>query len=328
MTSTINWGIIAPGRIAHKFAKDLALVKDAQLHAVASRSLERAQEFAKQYKAPYAFGSYKAMTSCPDLDVVYIASPHIGHHPHSLLFLKNKIPVLCEKPFAMNSRQVGEMVATAKTENTFLMEAIWTRFIPVFEKTLDLVQSGVIGQLNSIRADFGFKAPFDPNSRLFNPALGGGSLLDVGMYPVYIATHFFGKPQQILASAIKGGTGTDDSCAMVFSYPDNKLAILDSSVINHTRTTAVLYGEKGKIEMHSRFHEGERATLSVYGQPDEEIHVPKIGFGYYHEILEVNKCLWKGKKESEKLPLSFSTLLMEILDAVRSSAGIYYPDSD
>lgn len=328
MTSTINWGIVAPGRIAHKFAHDLALVENAKLHAVASRSLDRATDFAKQYHVPHAFGSYEAMTNCPDLDIVYIASPHVGHHPHALLFLKNRIPVLCEKPLAINTAQVREMVEAARTNNTFLMEAIWTRFIPVFAKTLELVESGVIGELNSIRADFGFKATYDPTGRLFNPALGGGSLLDVGLYPVYAATQLFGKPLKIQASAIKSPTGTDDSCAMVFSYPDNKIAMLDSSVINNTRTIAVFYGEKGKIQIHSRFHEGERATLSIYGKEEEEIHLPKTGFGYYHEILAVNECLRNGQTECKKLPLDFSLLMVENLDAVRKSAGIAYPDFD
>ena len=328
MTSTINWGIVAPGRIAHKFAKDLALVPGAKLHAVASRNYDRAKSFAEQYGATHAYGSYEEMTACPDLDVVYIASPHTGHHAHTLLFLQKKIPVLCEKPLAINSRQVQEMVDTARSNDTFLMEAIWTRFIPVFEKTLEILQSGVIGELNTLRADFGFKAPFDPHGRLFDVALGGGSLLDVGLYPVYIATQIFGKPHQIQASAIKGKTGTDDNCAMIFSYPNDKLAILDSSVINNTRTTAVIYGEKGKIELHSRFHEGERATLSVYDNKEEEIYLPKTGFGYYHEIVAVNECLLTGKKECEKLPLDFSVLMMQNLDAVRRACGIVYPDVD
>ena len=328
MTSTINWGIVGPGRIAHKFAKDLALVENAKLHAVASRSLERAKEFARQYGATHAFGSYDEMTSCPDLDVVYIASPHTGHHPHSLLFLKNKIPVLCEKPLAINTRQVREMVQTAREEETFLMEAIWTRFLPLFEKTIEWVESGVIGEVNTIRADFGFKATYGPEHRVFNPKLGGGSLLDVGLYPVYIATYFLGRPTEINATAIKSPAGTDNSCAMVFNYSDNKIAVLDSSLINHTETIANLYGEKGQIQLHSRFHEGEHATLSIYGKKDENFHFPKKGFGYYHEIQAVGECLRNGQKECAKLPLDFSISMMENLDAVRKAAGIRYPDFD
>lgn len=329
MTSTINWGIVGPGRIAHKFAKDLAMVQDAKLHAVASRSFDRAKEFANEYGATHAFGSYEEMVNCPYLDIVYIASPHTGHHPHSLLFLKNKIPVLCEKPLAINSKQVAEMVAVARETNTFLMEAIWTRFIPLFDKATELVNNGIIGDINTIRADFGFKAAVGPEHRVFNPELGGGSLLDVGLYPVYAATHFLGKPTRIEATALKNDSGTDDSCAMIFSYNNNKMAILDSSIINHTRTVAVLYGKKGRIELHGRFHEGERATVSIYGKDEEEeIYIPKTGFGYYHEIVSVNECLRNGKTENEKLPLDLSIQLMASLDAVRKAAGIHYPDFD
>lgn len=324
MTSIINWGIVAPGRIAHKFAQDLQKVEGARIHAVASRSVERAQAFAQQYKAPHAFGGYEAMCSCPDLDVVYIASPHVGHHEHSLLFLKNKIPVLCEKPLAMNSRQVNEMIAAARANDTFLMEAIWTRFIPVFDKVCQLIKADKIGPLNTIRADFGFKATFDPASRLFDAELGGGALLDVGLYPVYAATQFLGKPSEVQAIARKGPSGTDDSCAMLFKYAGERIAILDCSVVNHTSTIAVLYGSKGKIQIHGRFHEGTTATLSLYGQKEQELSFPKLGFGYSHEIMEVNECLRQGKKESEKLPLDFSKLLMENLDRVRNAAGIRY----
>jgi len=328
MTSTINWGILAPGRIAHKFAHDLGLAKNARLHAVASRSLERATGFANKYRASHAFGSYGEMVACPDLDVVYVASPHSFHLEHSLLLLKNNIPVVCEKPLAINSAQVQQLVSAARSNNTFLMEAIWTRFNPMFRKTMELVDSGVIGQLNTLRSDFGFKAKFDPDGRLFNPALGGGSLLDVGLYPVYAATQFLGRPSAIKAVARKGPTGTDDACAMLFDYPGGELAILDSSVINNTRTAAVLYGEKGKVEIHTRFHEGERATVSIFGEKEEEIYLPKTGNGYFHEIVAVNDCLLNGQKECKELPLDFSLLMMENLDAVRKEAGIFYPDFD
>ncbi len=328
MTSTINWGILAPGRIAHKFANDLNLVKNARLHAVASRSLERAQDFAKKYGANHAFGSYEELAGCPDLDVVYVASPHSGHMEHSIFLLENKIPVLCEKPLAINSKQVHKIVSAARANDTFLMEAIWTRFIPVFDKIIEMVGSGMIGELNTIRADFGFKANFDPAGRVFDLALGGGSLLDVGLYPVYAATQFFGKPEEVKAVAIKGSTGTDDSCAMLLRYAGNKLAILDSSVVNLTDTVAVLHGEKGNIHIHGRFHEGERATVSIFGKKEQEIYLPKTGHGYSHEILAVNDCLVRGKKECEKLPLDFSIFMMQNLDAVRKEAGIFYPDFD
>lgn len=244
------------------------------------------------------------------------------------MLLENKIPVLCEKPLAINSKQVQKMVAAAQQNNTFFMEAIWTRFIPLFEKVTEMIGEGVIGKLNSIRADFGYKAEYDPNHRLFHLPLGGGSLLDVGLYPVFAATHFFGKPEHVKAVATFGTTGTDSNCGMLFRYTNGEMAILDSSLINDTRTLAVLYGEKGKITLHTRFHESENATLNVYGEKDHELYIPKTGFGYTHEIMAVNKCLINGLKECSKLPLSFSVQLMENLDWVRREAGIIYKGID
>ena len=328
MKTTINWGIIAPGRIAHKFAHDLALAEGNQLHAVASRSLDRARIFAAKYGAPHTFGSYEDLVHCPELDVVYVASPHTGHCEHALLCLENKIPVLCEKPLAMNEGQVRRMVDAARQNDTFLMEALWTRFIPLFEKTMELVANGVIGGLKSLRADFGFKADFPPEHRLFNPALGGGSLLDVGIYPVFAALIFLGKPDTIKALAIMGETGVDESCGMLFHYPENRLAILDSSVAVNTETVAVLYGEKGTIELHGRFHEPRKMTLALYNGKVENTEMPFTGNGYYYEIMAVAECLRQGKTECEKMPLDFSLRLIQTLNETRRVAGIVYPGLD
>ncbi|MFQ5445522.1 MAG: Gfo/Idh/MocA family protein [Saprospiraceae bacterium] len=325
MKTVINWGIIAPGRIAHKFAHDLALAEGNKLHAVASRSLERASGFAAKYDAPHAFGSYEDIAGCPGLDVVYVASPHTGHCEHTLLCLENKIPVVCEKPLAMNEGQVRRMMEAARKNDTFLMEALWTRFIPLFEKTIEMVEEGAIGRLKNLRADFGFKAGFPPEHRLFNPALGGGSLLDVGIYPVFAAMTFLGKPDTIKALAIFGETGVDESCGMLLHYPGNRLAILDSSVAVNTETVAVLYGEKGTIELHGRFHQPEKLTLALNDGTAETLIMPYTGNGYYHEIMAVAGCIRAGRKECEKMPLDFSLQLVRLLDEIRRVAGIAYP---
>lgn len=325
----IRWGILAPGKIAHKFAHDLQLVPGATLHAVASRSLERAEEFARQYGAHHAFGSYEELTACPDLDVIYIASPHSEHCAHTLLCLEKNIPVLCEKPFAMNLPQAKKMVEAARSHDVFLMEAIWTRFIPMFEETLRMLGEGTIGDLKTIRADFGFRANFPPESRVFNPALGGGSLLDVGIYPIFLATLLWGKPEQIQAKAIFGKTGADDSCGMIFTYPGGRFALLDSSIVIQTDTEAFLYGELGTMHLHSRFHQPQELSISFYETPSgEHVRMPYSGNGYFHEIVEVNECLRQRKKESAKLPLDFSLMLMEVLDAARKAAGIVYAGVD
>ncbi|MBI1224640.1 MAG: gfo/Idh/MocA family oxidoreductase [Bacteroidetes bacterium] len=324
MKTTINWGILAPGRIAHKFAHDLQLVEGAKLHAVGSRSLERAKDFASEYGAPHAFGSYEALLDCPDLDAVYIASPHVGHCEHAIMCLEKGIAVLCEKPFAMNTSEVLKMVECARKNNVFLMEAIWTRFIPCFEEMLRLLKDGYIGELKTIRADFGFKADFPLTHRVFNPALGGGALLDVGIYTIFLATWLWGKPERIKATAVMSSLGVDDSCAMIFEYPDKRLAILDCSLVLKTEIEAYIYGETGTIQLHNRFINPQDLSVSFYEKTSEHFHVPLTGHGYYHEILEVNDCLRRGMTESEKLPLDFSIQLMETLDWVRREAGIVY----
>jgi predicted dehydrogenase len=325
MKTTINWGILAPGRISHKFAHDLKLAAGAKLHAVGSRSLERATAFAQEHGAAHAFGSYEALLDCPDLDVVYVASPHVGHCEHTILCLEKGIAVLCEKPFAMNTSEVRRMVDCARANGVFLMEAIWTRFIPGFEEAMRLVNAGYIGELKTIRADFGFKADFPPEHRVFNPALGGGALLDVGIYTIFLATWLWGKPMSIKATALKNPQGSDDSCAMLFEYPGNRLAVLDCSLVVKTQIEAYLYGETGTLQLHNRFINPQNLSISFHDRESESLHMPLTGWGYYHEILEVNECLRLGKTESDKLPLDFSIELMETLDWVRKESGIVYP---
>ncbi|MEY3369317.1 MAG: hypothetical protein RI973_2472 [Bacteroidota bacterium] len=326
MKEQINWGIIAPGRIARKFAHDLQLAEGARLHAVASRSLERARAFAGEFGAHHAYGSYEEMLDCPDLDVVYVASPHSGHLEHTLMCLEQKIPVLCEKPLAMSAGQARRMVEAARANGTFLMEAIWTRFIPAFEEALELLNGGIIGPLRTIRADFGFRAEFPPEHRVFNLALGGGSLLDVGIYPVYLALQCWGRPETVKAVASFGQSGADESCAMLFGYGDGRLAILDSSIAVHTSTEAWIYGERGTMHLPARFHHPTKIAVSYPDKPTEYFGHPYVGFGYYHEIMEVGACLRAGERESRKLPLDFSLQLMELMDEVRVQAGIDYQD--
>ncbi len=328
MKEIINWGIIAPGRISHRFVHDLLLVKNARLQAVASRSYERAYAFAQQYGAPHFYGSYEEILDCPDLDVVYVASPHSGHAEHSIMCLNRKIPVLCEKPLAVNAAQVGQMIQAAQKNNTFLMEAIWTRFNPLFEEAIRMVDSGIIGAVKTIRADFGYKADFPPEHRLFNLDLAGGSFLDVGMYPVFLATLLFGSPEEVKATAVFGKTGADESCAVLLSYSGGRMAILDSSIVMKTATEAFLYGENGTLCLHRRFHHPKELTVSFYDKREEHIALPSEGYGYYHEIVEVNRCLLEGKTESDKLPLKFSLELIKVLDRVRQEAGIFYPGID
>lgn len=319
-----RWGILGPGRIAHKFAQDLLTVPDAQLYAVASSDQQRADEFAETYSIPHAFGSYEQLLTLPDLDIVYVATPHVKHHENVLMLLNGGVAVLGEKPFAMNSEQVQEMVETARARKVFLMEALWSRFMPGVVKALELSQSGAIGKIVSVKADFGFKAPFVPDNRLFNKELGGGSLLDIGIYPLFLSYLILGKPTTIKASAIFGTTGVDEQCGMVLTYADNQLALLDSTLLADTDCIGLIQGETGQIRIHSRFHENKGVTLVRAGQPDETFDFDRETHGYDYEAQHVMQCLAESKTESPLWSLDDSLNLMELLDKIRAEAGIVY----
>eukprot|EP01098_Paradermamoeba_levis_P015974 TRINITY_DN8399_c0_g1_i1.p1 TRINITY_DN8399_c0_g1~~TRINITY_DN8399_c0_g1_i1.p1 ORF type:complete len:297 (-),score=-20.20 TRINITY_DN8399_c0_g1_i1:4-894(-) len=289
-----RWGILGPGRIAHKFAKDLLTLPDAQLYAVASSDQQRANEFAQEYSIPHAFGAYADLLTLPDLDVVYVATPHVKHHENVMMLLNGGVvrpglAVLGEKPFAMNSQQVREMVETARSKGVFLMEALWSRFMPGIRKALELVQSGAIGKVVSVKADFGFKAPFLPEKRLFNKELGGGSVLDIGIYPLFLSYLILGKPATVKASANFGSTGVDEQCGMVLTYPDGQLA-LDSTIVADTDCVGLIQGETGQIRIHSRFHETKGVTLKQHEQPDQSFTFERTTHGYDYEAQHVMQC--------------------------------------
>jgi predicted dehydrogenase len=329
MERTFNWGIIGLGKIARKFASDLQLLPNARLHAVASASLDRAKTFSEEFKATHAYGSYEALMECPGLDVIYVATPHVLHYSNTLLCLANGIPVLCEKPIAMNHAEALKMVETARKHNTFLMEALWTRFIPAVEYALALVEQGEIGTVQTVKADFGFKMPVDPESRLFDKSLGGGSLLDIGIYPAMLAQCLFGKParEDIQAAAAFTSTGVDETCAFTFRYPGNRLALGHSTTGGYTPVEAWIYGTEGAIYMHPRWHHTRQLTISEYDGRNENKRVvdfPYEGFGYHFEAAHVMQCLAEGRTESDRLPLQFSLDLMDTLDAVREKIGLEY----
>lgn len=325
MQKTYKWGIIGLGKIARKFANDLLQISHAELHAVASRTLEKAKAFADEYGATNFYGSYEEMILQGELDAVYIATPHVFHFENTLLCLQNKVAVLCEKPFAMNSDEVQQMIASAKANDTFLMEAFWTRFLPATLKVLEIIKEGKIGDVLSIKADFGFKAPTDTNGRLYNINLGGGSLLDIGLYPVFLALQILGKPDAVKAFAKLGDTKIDEECNMLFHYDAGHSAILNSSILYDTPTEAYIYGTNGMIHIPRRWHESDKFTLHLEGQSPQEISFEYNCKGYRYEAEEVMRCLSAGKKESDILPLSFSLDLMNLLDSIRKEINLVYP---
>lgn len=325
MEKKYNWGIIAPGSIARKFASDLKLLPQASLYAVGSRSIERAREFAEHFGFKKFYGSYEELAADPEIDVVYIASPHVRHYADSLLCMKNNKAVLCEKPVAMNSPQFRIMVDTARENRVFFMEALWTRFIPSFKKSLELIKDGAIGEIKIIKSDFCFNAPFDRNGRLFNPLLGGGSLLDIGIYPVFLALEFAGLPSKIHAMAALDDSGIDMSCSILFSHSNNVLSVLFSSLVNNGRTETVIHGSKGTVRINREWH--IPTSLDLIPDNKEMIHFDfdENGYGYQYEAEEVMKCLEEGKTESDIFSLQKSSQLIETLDKIREITGINYP---
>lgn len=320
--SVIKWGIIGIGKIAEKFTQDLATVSGCEIYAVASTNLERAQSFAIKHGAAFAYGSYEEIFNAPELDVVYIATPHVTHAYCTKICLEKQIAVLCEKPFAMNEAEVSTMLESAKKHDTFLMEAMWTRFLPTTLKVLDLIESGAIGEIKTIHADFGFKADFEPERRLFNPKLGGGALLDIGIYPAYLSLLLLGYPSDIEALSIIGSTGVDETTSFVFRYDEHATAVLNCTILADTNTEAWIYGSKGKICIHSRFHEGKKVTLYAGENAPVDFEFDRETRGYDFEIREVNRCLTAGLKESPLMPHKMSRQLIHLLDKIRERSGI------
>ena len=324
---TIRWGILACGRIAKKFAADLQFVEGAELVAVASRSLERAEAFAKEFPAKHVLGSYEALVALEDVDVIYVASPHSHHYEHTLLCLKHGKAVLCEKAFAINSKQAEEMVALARTRKVFLMEALWTRFLPHYLKVREMIGNGELGDLKGVIANFGFKPQEPVPQRLFDPSLGGGALLDIGIYPVFLAQSLLGVPDDITAHMNPAPTGVDEQCSIQFKYENGISANLFATLASNLETDADIFGTAGRIRLTSRFYEPS-ATIQYYpGHVESRTLVPlerEPGFGYQHEARHVGECLRQGLTESPVWGLEDTLGLMKTLDRIRLAMGLVY----
>ena len=324
MHKTINWGIIGLGNIAHKFATDLLTIKDAKIYAVASRNQEKANGFASKYNATKAYSSYEALAKDPHIDAVYIATPHTLHKENTILCLDHGIAVLCEKPFAMDSDEVNEMIAKAKDKNVLLMEALWTYFLPHYRYVLKALEDRIYGDVLKLEADFGFYRAFDNSSRLFNKSLGGGSLLDIGIYPIFASLSALGIPKHIKANATYFENGADSSCDMVFEYEKNVKAILKSTLIEDTPTEAIFYCKKGIIKINHQFHNPSTISLIPNEGEAETIDFNNKTIGYNYEAIHFNELLRQGKTESNVMSFEFSQSLIKTLDDVRNLINLHY----
>jgi predicted dehydrogenase len=326
MSKKIRWGILGCGKIAKKFASDLRLVADAELAAAASRNVARAASFGEEFRPVHLFNSYEDLVQCADVDVIYVATPHGMHYEHVMLCLQNRKAVLCEKAFALNLAHARLMVDFARKQKVFLMEAFWTKFLPQYEQVMALINSGRIGEVKFIQADFGFKAPEPKAQRLFDPALGGGSLLDIGIYPVFLAQSVLGKPTQVHAFITSYESGTDEQCAMTMKFANGALAVLSSTFAVETPVEAMIAGTEGRIVMRNRFHNAMGTIELVIGRQEPlaiDVH-REDGFGYQFEARHVNECLRKGMTESPVMTHADTLMLMETLDRVRATCGVRY----
>lgn len=328
-TSLFRWGIISTGAIANKFADAVNNIEDATTVAVGSRTLESAQAFAAKYDIPAAYGSYEALVNDPNVDAVYIATPHPLHMDNTLLALDAGKHVLVEKPFAINARQAQRMVAVAREKGLYLMEAMWTRFLPSATKVRELVKAGHIGPVRMIEASLGFSAAYEPHGRLFNLQLGGGALLDVGIYPISYAAMIFGtEPERISSEVHIGPTGVDEQFVATLRYPGGRLANLSGALRLTTRRDATIFGEDGRLYVEPLFFMSENVQHMVELDPREHWHLPIQGNGFEYQIEEVMQRVRAGELESEIMSLDDTVAIMGILDAVRADWGIVYPGDE
>ena len=321
----IRWGILGPGRIAKKFAMGLQSVPDAKLVAVGSRTAGNAAAFAAEFNIPSVYTSYEALVADPQVDVIYVATPHPMHHEAAMLCLKAKKAVLCEKPFTLNARETQELIDCARHENVFLMEAMWTRFLPPMVQVREWLARGVIGEPRMVMADFGFRTEWNTAGRALNPQLGGGALLDVGIYPLALASMVFGgSPLKVTGQCHLGETGVDEQSAMLLSYQGGALAILACAVRTQTPHEARILGTEGSIYLPGFWH-CEQATLTIPGKDPETVKPVRVGNGYNYQAVEVGHCLRAGLKESPVMPLSETLTTMHTMDELRRQWGLVYP---
>jgi predicted dehydrogenase len=324
MQQPIRWGILATGAIADRFTADLKLLPDAEVTAVGSRAQVAAQAFADRHGIARAHGSWQALAEDPGVDVIYVATPHNAHHAATKVCLSLGKPVLCEKPFTLDETSTADLVETARAKGLFLMEAMWMLTNPAIRRIGELIADGAIGEVTHISADFGVSGPFPPGHRMRAPELGGGALLDLGVYPISFAHHFLGVPDSIQSWAALTPEGTDQNTAIVFGYAGGAVATLQCGLVGETGVRATITGTTGRIELDRWFFCPNGFTL-IRGGEAEQVSLPVLGHGMAHEAKEVMRCLRSGETESPLVPLSNSLEIMRILDHVRGQIGVNYP---
>jgi predicted dehydrogenase len=324
-SAPIRWGILATGKIAHAFVRDLRLLPDAEVVAVGSRTQQAADAFGKQFAIPHRHPSYVALVADPDVDAVYVATPHPGHHDAALLAIEAGKAVLVEKPFAMDAVQAAEMIAAARSHGTLLVEAMWTRFLPHIARLREVLAAGTLGEIVYVTAEHGQWFAEDRAFRLFAPELGGGALLDLGIYPVSFANLVLGRPQRITAVSDAAFTGVDATTSMIFQYASGAQAVLTTSLRAASGNVAGVYGTDARVEIDGWFYTPSTFRVIDHdGTVIDRYDAPHEGHGLRHEAAEVARCLRAGLTESPMLPLAESYQIMQTMDEVRRQIGLDY----
>jgi predicted dehydrogenase len=320
----IRWAILGAGKIAHKFASDFSVLKNAELVAVAASDKNRASEFAEKYKISHHY-TYDELYKSDEVDIVYVATTHNFHYEQTLACLENKKGVLCEKPITINDQQFKKLSEASHANNSFLMEGVWTYFLPAFLKVREWIREGKIGEIKSITADFGVPMEYDPKGRLYNPELAGGALLDLGIYPIAFSTYFMDrKPDIILSTGYMTNTGVDATTSMILHY-GNVTAVLQTTMVAQTMNKAYIYGEKGYIELRDYFKADQAILFNKSKEEIDRFQDERKTWGYNFEMQEATDCMIAGKIESDVVPHKRSNELQEILTEIRKQIGLKYP---
>jgi len=319
----INFGILGPGRIANRFAEAFSVVPEARVLSVASRDNHRAKEFAKQHNVQHVYSSYDELIADPDVDIIYVATPHAFHCEQTLHCLKGGKAVVCEKPLGINARQVRQMIDQARASSEFFMEGMWSRFFPAIQHVVEQLAKGVIGEVTWVKSDFGFTAPVNHGSRVYDLKLGGGAHLDVGVYPQFLALLLLGRPQSIASTSELAPTGADATTKAIFTY-DRSTAEVYSSIVNDTPKVAEITGTAGKIELAGPWYKTSEVKTTLTSGTVIQNSFPILSTGFEYEIREIVNCLTAGKTESDRMPHRFSLMMAEVSDEVRRQGGVVY----
>lgn len=325
MTEPIRWGIAGTGGIAAAFAADLALLPDAEIVAVGSRSRRSADAFADRFAIPHRHVGYDVLAADPDVDAVYVAVPHSGHLDAALTAIAGRKAVLCEKPFAVNEAEAARMVGAARAAGVFLMEAMWVRFLPHLTALRELLAEQRLGAIRSVVVDRGEVLSTDPVHRILNPALGGGALLDLGVYPVSFASMVLGEPNRVMALSRPAVTGVDAQTSALFGYDSGAHALVTTSLDAQSANAAVITGTAGRVEFPQRWPGTGPLDVTLSGGQSRRYEFTDEGKGLRHQAGEVGRCLRAGLTESPVLPLDETVAVMRTLDAIRAQIGLRYP---